>query len=359
MSALRQVPLYKFCINAKQWQAVTTPKNETALSESPDAASNMMRRLTCMTYNVFSGALSKSVPHATHRTRHAIDLLARSKCDVIALQEVSPAFEQALRREAWLRQDWHLTSLRDYFETASGPNSNRSDQDGCIMAVKRAILDTGTCAHMTALPGDQGKVLIMIRAANGIHFVTSHFESLASSERTRLHQYEKTSALLKDVPTAIILADFNHSSYGELKSLVGPVRPPASASGLFTDCAVVNHETTKSQTSKPSTLDPLRDYATFGELYPFFEGSRRREKRKPRRLDIVLARGDNLKLVKLWTDGSKPVQIDKRDRPHNVVKDSQAAKQKSYKVKLRCQQGKGGNLYASDHLAVLATFDIT
>lgn len=153
-------------------------------------------------------------------------------------------------------------------------------------------------------------------------------------------------AVLKDLPKSIVLADFNHSSYGELKALVGPAKPPASASGLFVDCAVtIRNEATSPSPSKTTiSTDLLRDNATFGELYPYFEGSRRREKRKPRRLDIILARGDNLKLVKLWTDGQKAIQIDKRDRPQKEDKGSQKSEQKSHKVKLRCQQGKGGHL---------------
>ena len=168
MSTLRQVPLYKYCINAKQWQAVSFTTGGTVLSPAAETVVKTPRRFTCITYNVFSGALSKSVPHATHRTKHAIDILARSKCDIIALQEVSPAFEQALRREPWLRQDWHLTSLRDYFETASGSSFNETEQDGCIMAIKNTLYDDETRAQMAALPGDQGKVLVMIRAAGGV-----------------------------------------------------------------------------------------------------------------------------------------------------------------------------------------------
>lgn len=189
-------------------------------------------------------------------------------------------------------------------------------------------------------------------------------------------------AVLKDVSKSIVLADFNHSSYGELKALVGPAKPPASATGLFVDCAVTirNGSTSQNPSSATDSIDLLRDNATFGELYPFFEGSRRKEKRKPRRLDVILARGDNLKLVKLWTDGHKAIQIDKRDRPRKEDNGAAKSEQRSHKVKLRCQQGKGGHLCKklplldwlskgrrltsiipdpSDHLAVLATFEAT
>lgn len=137
-------------------------------------------RFTCITYNVFSGPLSKSIPHPSHRTKHAIDVLARSKCDIIALQEVSPAFEQALRRESWLRRDWYITSLRDYFETVSNPGTAESENDGCIMAIKTTLYDDATCANMLPLPGQQGKVLIVVRGAGEVSYQSSYSSDFCS-----------------------------------------------------------------------------------------------------------------------------------------------------------------------------------
>lgn len=168
MSTLRQVPLYKFCSTIKQWQAATPNTSASNQASTTQATTGTPIRFTCITYNVFSGPLSKSIPHATHRTRHAIDVLARSKCDIIALQEVSPAFEQALRRESWLRRDWYITSLRDYFETASKSGTAESENDGCIMAIKANLYNDAAWANMLPLPGQQGKVLIVVRGAGDV-----------------------------------------------------------------------------------------------------------------------------------------------------------------------------------------------
>jgi hypothetical protein len=173
MQASRRVPLYRFSTSTRQWQALTATANEASTSSEPSSAADPNKRLTCLTYNVFSGPLSKSIPHASHRTRHAIEVLSRSKVDVIALQEVSPAFEQALRRERWLRQDWCLTSLQDYFNAANPSSSaNQSERDGCVIAIRRSMIDNDSGARMLPLAGQQGKVLITVRARNNVGIAT-------------------------------------------------------------------------------------------------------------------------------------------------------------------------------------------
>lgn len=170
MQSPQRVALYAYCNSTRQWQAVqNTGATSPPLAQPDGGTSN--KRFTCVTYNVFSGALSKSIPHASHRTRHAIELLSRSKADVIALQEASISFEQALRRERWLRQDWYLTSLQDYFECANLvlPESN-NDKDGCIMAIKKSLVDEDVTASMLPLPGQQGKVLILVRARKEVSY---------------------------------------------------------------------------------------------------------------------------------------------------------------------------------------------
>lgn len=172
-----------------------------------------------------------------------------------------------------------------------------------------------------------------------LYFITSHFESLAASERTRLQQYEELLEVTRDIPTCIVLADFNHSSYTELKSLVGQGLKPPYAAAIFKDSIW----TDACQKSSSQAKDPLRDNATFGELYPFFEGSRRKERRKPRRLDLMLVKGDSWRLIKYWTDGHKPIQVDRREKPRKSEDSKSTEQQKTQKVKLRCQQGRGGN----------------
>lgn len=166
MQTLRTVPLYQFNGDVRRWQAV--PSNVSEALTLPESSDGRNNQFTCITYNVFSGILSKSIPHASHRTKHAIETLSRSRCDVLALQEISPAFEQALRRERWLRQDWLLTSLQDYFETTNPTSEGHAEQDGCILAIKRNMIDKDTSASMLRLTGRQGKVLVIVRAREGV-----------------------------------------------------------------------------------------------------------------------------------------------------------------------------------------------
>lgn len=135
----------------------------------------------------------------------------------------------------------------------------------------------------------------------------------------------------------VVLADFNHSSYTELRRLVGQNNKPPYAAAIFKDSLLASNGPSS------QAVDPLRDNATFGELYPFFEGSRRKERRKPRRLDLILTKGDNLRLVKHWTDGHKPIQVDRREKSRRGEEAKNEERQKTQKVKLRCQQGRGGN----------------
>ena len=138
-------------------------------------------RLTCLTYNVFSGPSSSSIPHLSLRTRSAIALLRRvatsadrghAKVQVMALQEVSSILERALLRERWLQADWAITSLRDYFRCSTGGKSERAsakgEDDGVLLAVRRDLLQHGAGgATMMRLSGPQGKVLVALSLANG------------------------------------------------------------------------------------------------------------------------------------------------------------------------------------------------
>lgn len=174
MQGLRKVPLYEFCTAKHIWQAVA--QNESRSSQSADASNvaDPDKRFTCVTYNVFSGALSKSVPHAAHRTKSAISVLSRSKAHVIALQEVSLAFERTLRKERWLRQDWLLTSVQDYFETADTTSAGHEvEKDGCLIAIKKSMADQSAYASMSPLSGQQGKVLIIVKAKGGVRVLPS------------------------------------------------------------------------------------------------------------------------------------------------------------------------------------------
>jgi endonuclease/exonuclease/phosphatase family metal-dependent hydrolase len=178
MQTFRTVPLYTFCPIAKQWQACIWSSSSCSTSSAATPAHRERQgdnqHITCMTYNVFSGTMSSGIPHSLQRTKSALALLSQSNPDVVALQEASLSFERALRKESWLRKDWCLTSLQDYF-TTSKPQEHvdLEHRDGCIMAIRRELLDEESVAAMAPLPGRQGKVLIMLKAAKGVSALRS------------------------------------------------------------------------------------------------------------------------------------------------------------------------------------------
>lgn len=191
-----------------------------------------------------------------------------------------------------------------------------------------------------------------------MRIATSHFESLAPNEAIRTSQYRETASHLLDIsdepPPCICIGDFNHASYSELAPLVGCAGP-----GLFKDVG--------------TSSEPFRANATFGELYPFFDGSR--ERRKPRRIDLVLV-GPGLEATDTWTDGGDAIQTEKSRRPKPDEAGGKKRRERPKKTKLRCKEGKGGYccecgpfvgegladavaIDPSDHLAVLATVGLT
>lgn len=180
--------LLRFSAHDKQWiepwkiipehpVASTSAAKDTGTPPLTNAAtdqSSNRRSCTCMTYNVFSGSPPHSaIPHGSHRQRAAISLIRKSSSvvDVIALQEVSPVFEKALRQERWLRNNFAITSLSDYFSAAGVSASNVNETtDGCLLAIHKDILPKPEDARalMTPLPGGQGKVLIAIGTTIGV-----------------------------------------------------------------------------------------------------------------------------------------------------------------------------------------------
>jgi len=402
----RSSPLHAFNPTTRRWEpTIATTTNGSAASgggaqgvagyelaanpaaalRSPDgdpkqSANSTAPVLTLMTYNVFSGSASSSTPHAVQRTKAVLSTCQRSNACVIALQEVSSPFEQALRKERWFREQYVVTGLADYFATSTNDRSRttaargRDANDGCLIAVKKDLVaPQQLSASMLRLPGPQGKVLVVVDLNVGMRIATSHFESLSASASVRKAQYRHalevlsgdayvTDAASKSVlrpMSSLLLGDFNHASYTELDALVGNSHRP----GAYIDATLPTPHG-----GNPRTPEwQFRQNPTFGDLFPFFEHSK--DKRKPRRIDLILTQRDRFEVARTWTDGDRPLKVDKRRREERRPPDSEkpssrgpsngrpssVTKDKTQKVKLRCREGKNGFCYPSDHLAVLAT----
>jgi hypothetical protein len=188
-------------------------------------------------------------------------------------------------------------------------------------------------------------------------FASSHFESMASNASIRKLQFEEVLHLLDPLSSCVIMADFNHSSYNELQSFFEIPNAFPESPSTFRDVTLETPlQATAPGSSKQSVpaLDPLRDMPTWGSLFPYYEGSKRREKRKPRRLDLILVRGPALRLSRYWTDGDKPIQVERNVKPHKPMAKSAKGKPNGQRVRLRYNRGKSG--YCCTSFLTLCTF---
>lgn len=177
---------------------------------------------------------------------------------------------------------------------------------------------------------------------------------MSENASTRVRQYRESSDYLERYSSAhsgsILLGDFNHTSYSELDAFFGRTRshsaaPPTSS---YEDLA---------HPGKDKDGDSLRDGPTFGSLYPFFPNSN--ERRKPRRIDLILGSRGAFQLLSTRTEGGRPVEVERKEKRKTTQQDGQTGGQpgsttvqsdgggkskKRKKMKLRCQEGKGGYL---------------
>ena len=352
----RSVPLLAFCSTSRQWVPSASLGASTSTSTLTSNIQQTDDPLTVLTYNVYSGRASSHIPKPALRTKAAIALLRRSRGDVLALQEVSLPFEAALRKERWLRDQYAISSLSDYFLVSTDGQSDKLNNrgeaeeggdEGCLLCIRRSLLQGDHTASMTRLPGQQGKVIVSVVSRSGVsyrpepttivtngciqtRFTTSHFESLADNAHIRRQQFSVVASLLEDGRPLVMLGDCNHSTYGELDGLV-------AASNFGTPACFVDVQASRNSPSTPEQL--LRHQPTFGELYPYFAGSR--EKRKARRSDLILHSREHFSALQCWTDGAKaieqaPQKHRRGDNAHGQGENQQRPR------KLRCAQGKGG-----------------
>ena len=173
----RSVPLLAFCSTSRQWVPSASLGASTSTSTLTSNIQQTDDPLTVLTYNVYSGRASSHIPKPALRTKAAIALLRRSRGDVLALQEVSLPFEAALRKERWLRDQYAISSLSDYFFVSTDGQSDKVNNrgeaeeggdEGCLLCIRRSLLQGDHTATMSRLPGQQGKVLLSIVSKFGV-----------------------------------------------------------------------------------------------------------------------------------------------------------------------------------------------
>ena len=151
-----------------------------------------------------------------------------------------------------------------------------------------------------------------------------------------MSQYKEAMQFLSGHPAAILLGDFNHAAYSEIACLVGSYTSP----GHFIDATLPRPS---DQVSLKNSEWPFRQAPTFGTLYPFFVGSR--ERRKARRLDLILASAGRFDVTESWTEGDRAIEVE-RKQPKKKKKgarpDAGKQRRKPKMVKLKCREGLGG-----------------
>ncbi len=157
-----------------------------------DAALKSTRELPLVTYNVLADPR-----RSDERLPALMAILKASNADIIALQEVTPWFVRALRKQTWARQyKW-------------APARSEKSVPGGLMILSRFAI---TRSLLATLPGKQGrKALLTDLRVNSttLAVITCHLESPLADKKTRASQLEVIFPLLQHAPDAVLLGDLN------------------------------------------------------------------------------------------------------------------------------------------------------
>ncbi|MDB4989869.1 MAG: endonuclease [Myxococcaceae bacterium] len=152
-----------------------------------------LHTLRVATFNVWFDSFEQAV-----RRRAVLDILERESPDVIALEEVTPSFLDALLAEPWIRADYAISRVW----------LSPTVRYDVVMLSKLPV--TRFTAH--TLTSRMGRMLhtVELQTTEGIVTVGGiHLESMREMTPTRLAQIDECVPLLCQASTAIWLGDFN------------------------------------------------------------------------------------------------------------------------------------------------------
>jgi tyrosyl-DNA phosphodiesterase 2 len=156
------------------------------------------KRLTIATLNVWN-----VYHHFEQRCQAILDLLAASQPDLIALQEVTPAFHQQILNTPWIQDSYQLSDI--YAESV--------DPYGVLLFSRYPA-----SFELMPLPSAHGRCLHTAQLTINQHTTTFsgvHLESTIDAAPTRAKQLTQIFPQLAAAPHAMLVGDFNFCSSWE------------------------------------------------------------------------------------------------------------------------------------------------
>ena len=154
------------------------------------------RELRIVSYNVIVDQLD------ARRTPALLELLCRCDADIIALQEVTPWFLEALRQQPW---------VRSYYSTLADATQR---PPGGLVILSRLWIDRTVVHRMPSMEGRVAvvasvKVPIALDRVSTLDVCNLHLESPLQMGRVRALQIWMAVRMLKRSTDAVMLGDFN------------------------------------------------------------------------------------------------------------------------------------------------------
>jgi endonuclease/exonuclease/phosphatase family metal-dependent hydrolase len=154
--------------------------------------------LSVCTFNVWFDPYESA-----RRSAALLDILAGTRADVIALQEVTPRFLSALLGESWVRAAYSVS--RSKLVDARYDVVMLSKLPVRHFVPHQITSDMGRRLHALTVPTTRGNLVIA-----GVHM-----ESMRERTPTRLKQIAECTPILSRADTAIWLGDFNAAPRSE------------------------------------------------------------------------------------------------------------------------------------------------
>lgn len=173
----------RYHASLRQWLPYTSGVTQAATLE----------QLTIATFNVWFAPT-----FFNERCQALLALLAQHTPDIIALQEVTPAFLQQILSEPWVQADYSVSDI----------SGDSVDPYGVLLLSRIPIADW----QFLPLPTAMGRQLVIARAhlnQTSTTFAGVHLESLRYAAPTRAKQLARIFAQLAPEQHVALLGDFN------------------------------------------------------------------------------------------------------------------------------------------------------